>query len=337
MDTPTAQTLSDNPITRRQKHYRRKNRYADAFESAGLQKEAQVLRDCHETEILAACSNCGHAWWVPYRCRTRVCPLCSYKVMLERSQLMLALCRGMDHPKLLTLTMPTWTDDPKQGIRFLRASFARLRRTALLRKVVGGAYQIELIPKQNGWHIHIHVLMDAPYLPYQLIYSAWQKITGINVPQIDIRAASDPAAQVYVCKYAAKSVSFNDSPDVIVAWYLATKGQRLFATFGKWYNKKLRDIAPELCPPVAPSICPHCNAEKTTFLARDGPHIYGWDVWKDIKAHICPDDITMRDDATVKGILYGPETQPTKPTQTDPTDPITQPRDLLDNRIYGVQ
>jgi len=298
---------SQNPITRKAKHFRRKHRYAEAFERAGLLKEAAVLHDCNETEIIAACSSCGHSWWVKFRCRTRVCPLCSYKVMLDRSQLLIALCRGMSHPKLLTLTMPTWTDDPKQGIKFLRASFQKLRRIKLMRKVVGGAYQIELKPKENGWHIHIHALLDAPYLPYQLIFNAWKTITGINAPQIDIRAASDPKAQVYVCKYAAKSVGFDSHPDVIVAWYLATKGQRLFGTFGKWYNKKLIDIAPELVPLRPPPSCPCCGAEKTMYMARDGPHIFGWETWKVIKATIAPNDVCMRIDQDVINTLYGEE------------------------------
>jgi len=310
--------LSENPITRKAKHFRRKNRYADAFDRAGLQKEAAILRDCHETEILAACNNCGHSWWVKFRCRTRVCPLCSYKVMLDRSKFLIELCRGMTHPKLLTLTMPTWTDDPKLGIRTLRANFCRLRRTKLMRKVVGGAYQIELKPKENGWHIHIHALLDAPYLPYQLIFSAWKKITGIDVPQIDIRAASDPKAQVYIAKYAAKSVGFDSSPDVIVQWYLATKGQRLFGTFGKWYNKKLADIAPELCPPKPPCTCPRCGAEKTTYLARDGPYIFGWETWKELKSTICPNDIVSRTDDEVCSTLYGEEeTRPTNMNQEE--------------------
>lgn len=223
--------------------------------------------------------------------------------MKERSKFLLALCKGMKHAKLLTLTMPRWTTEPKQGIRFIRASFMKLRRTKLFRKIRGGAYQVELIKKPDGWHIHIHVLFDGPFIPHQWIFTQWGRIIGVAVPQIDVRAASDPGAQVYVCKYASKSASFDASIEDIVDWYIATKGQRLFGTFGEWYNKKLIDIAPELCPPVAPRECPNCHAEHTTFLARDGPFIYGWLTWKEIAPTFGADGAWTRDIQEVKKML----------------------------------
>ena len=269
-------------VFKRRKHFLRKRRYAKAFADASYDKVASQLNECQETESLVVCHSCRGSWWITTRCRLRVCPLCSFVKAQERAIFIQAMCKEMKHPKLLTLTFPTWTDDPRAGIKLLRASFSRLRRFTFMRHVVGGAYQIELKQKTGGWHIHLHSIMDAPYLPYQKIFTAWKAITGVSVPQVDIRAASTPEAQAYAAKYASKSNSFDAQPQSIVAWYEATKGSRLFGTFGKWFNKTLADVLPDKFADIEPPRCPHCGAVKSAFLARDGPFIFGPELWHDI-------------------------------------------------------
>lgn len=263
----------------RKYHYARKHQYAEQFALRGHHEIAQQLEDCQETEVLAACTNCGASWYIVNKCRLRVCPLCSYEVAKRRGQYLIAMTAKMSHPKLLTLTMPLWTKDPQVGIRFLRVSFNKLRKKKLFSVVRGGAYQIELKPKDEGWHIHLHALLDAPYLPYQRLFSVWKEILGTTAPQVDIRSADTRKAREYAAKYAAKSADFYSHPETVVLWYEATKGQRLFATFGKWYNAKLEELTGEPEQPIPKANCPDCKAESTVFLARDGPWIYGSTEW----------------------------------------------------------
>ena len=276
-------------VRKRRKHFARKRAYAEQFEAAGLPDVAQKLRDCQETEVLACCSHCGQSWWILNKCRLRVCPLCAYEVALLRGQFMLALTRNMQWPKLLTLTMPLWRYDPKEGISLLRESFAKLRKTKVFRPVVGGAYTIEVKVQDEGLHIHMHVLLDAPFLPYQRLFSAWKKILACEAPQVDIRAAPTEQARIYVAKYASKSASFDSAPDIIVRWYEATKGQRLFATFGKWYNAKIEELDKEVQPQTEKAHCPFCKTERTIFLARDGPYIYGHEEWQTVAGNFLRD------------------------------------------------
>jgi hypothetical protein len=205
--------------------------------------------------------------------------LCSYEVAKRRGEYLIAMTSKMTHPKLITLTMPLWTQDPQVGIRFLRTAFNKLRKSKLFSVVKGGAYQIELKPKDNGWHIHIHALLDAPYLPYQRLFTVWKTILGTNAPQVDIRSADTRKAREYAAKYAAKSADFYSHPETVVLWYEATKGQRLFATFGKWYNAKLEELTGEPEQPIPKAKCPNCDAESSVYLARDGPWIYGSAEW----------------------------------------------------------
>ena len=261
-------------------HLRKKRIFAAAFESHGLTDVAKALRDCTETESLIFCSECGHNWYVPTKCRSRVCPICAWRMTQERAAYMEEMCKNMTHPKMLTLTMPTWTESPRDGIAFLRKSFTALRNRKIWRNVKGGAYQIELKPKDNGWHIHVHVILDSPFLPYQQLFSAWRDILKIPAPQIDIRAVPTRQARAYACKYAAKGADYDGNPDAIVQWYIATQGSRLWATFGAWYRVPKALLFAEEDGDDGPQRCPNCGRSGCIAFARDGPFILGPEAWQ---------------------------------------------------------
>lgn len=294
-------------VYKRRKHFKRKHHYSELFAVAGEHKLASALSNCQESYELVCCKSCRKSWWVITRCRQRVCPLCSYERTLVRAKFIQAMTKDMQYPKLVTLTMPTWTKNPRDGIAYIRTAFNNLRRQKIFEQVVGGAYQIELKPKDNGWHIHLHAILDCPYIPYQRLWSTWKKITHLKCPQIDIRAASNEKARAYVAKYASKSADFDSDPNTIVEWYNATKGLRLFATFGKWYNKTIEELEGDLSPTLPPSRCPHCNEEKTSFFARDGPYIYGGKLWRQIEWAFVNNLGEWKPMAGVKDILDNPK------------------------------
>jgi hypothetical protein len=275
-------------ITRRKKHFLRKRKIAERMRNANLIPQAEQLEHCGEYTTIMACSHCGHTSRVVCRCKLRVCPLCSYKEAKQRGEYLKAMTRHMQHPKLLTLTMPLWMDDARDGITFIRDAFNRLRKSEVFQKVVGGSYQIEIKIKDNGFHIHIHALLDCPYMPYQHLWSTWKKIIGHDCPQTDIRSADTPQAREYAAKYAAKASDFDADLDNVVAWYEATKGLRLFATFGKWFNATMEELDPEHPRFIPKCTCAQCGAEGTMYLARDGPFLFSPDVWKAMEKIIVP-------------------------------------------------
>lgn len=263
---------------------RLKNIYAEEFAKRGDYSTAEALQNCTETRSLMLCQSCQGHWYTTTRCRKRVCPVCSYNVAQERRKFLHHLCRRLSHPKLITLTMPSWRGNPRDGISHLRESVAKLRRTKFFRGVKGGAYSIEVIPHEEYWHIHIHLICDAPFLPYQHLFSTWRKILNLSHVQVDIRSASSKAAQFYIAKYASKPGHGGVSPSMIVDYHLAIKGLRLFGTFGTWYNTTIEELDNEAPAIVYKTKCPHCGKEGTSFFARDGPFIIGpgiWDIWKE--------------------------------------------------------
>lgn len=240
---------------------------------------------CSQTELLLCCEACGHTKYVTYRCQARLCPICSWTLSRERAQFSEALLAQMKYPKFLTLTMRTWEGSPRDGIKYLRDCFNKLKAQKVWKCVKGGCYQIELKPKDNGWHIHIHVLFDAPYIPKQKLFSAWREILQQKYVAIDIRACRTKAQRSYVVKYVSKNENFHNDPALAVEWYEATKGSRLFGTFGSWYNAKLEELLnPEEFTVWRPA-CENCGDENHMFFARDGPFIFG-DLWEDRRNYL---------------------------------------------------
>jgi len=255
----------------RAKHFARKREVAAAFDAAGYIDVADHLRDCQEVSLQCICRDCGEVIYIPDRCRLRVCPLCSYARARHRGRMILALTHRMQWPKLLTLTQPLWRGLPSDGIDYLREAWNKLRETQLFKMVKGGVYQIELKPSGDHWHIHLHALIDAPFLPYQQIFTAWTSILGVQHAEIDIQAATTDSQKIYAAKYCAKAADYEGTLPRVVAWYAITKGKRLFAGFGTWYNIKPEDVESETDWRPEPFACPKCGALKSCVL---GIHVH---------------------------------------------------------------
>jgi len=286
-------TPTENPqlaaLRRRMRPHKIKQRYAAAFQEAGIAAQAHALKHCALSYFTVICTSCGHTKQALYRCRLRVCPICSFELTKERSLFMKQHTAGKPKPKLLTLTIQRWTSDPRDGIKHLRQCWAKLRRSSVFKAVKGGAYQIELKRKPNGWHIHIHALLETPYIARQRIFTAWKGITGIMVPQVHITEAPNDKAIEYTAKYVSKQGDFEGPQDTIVQWYRATKGSRLFEFFGEWRKSaKAWQIARAAANPVS-VICPQCKAVKSMVPGYSVEMLLGYEIWRDLRDTAPPD------------------------------------------------
>jgi hypothetical protein len=256
-----------------------KRRVARAFREAGRNDIARRLDMCGEWEQLVACGECGGYWWTRYRCKLRCCPVCSKDKARDRAAYLLAVANEQTQCKMITLTMRRWRGDTREGIKVLRQAIQRFRDTKIMAKCKGGAYTIELIPKPDGWHIHAHMIVDVPYIPFRVLVRAWAHALRQPSPHVRIQNASAAAVKKYICKYASKSMIAEVGAANIVAWFDAIQGSRLWATFGHWYNATLEEMSGGFFEPPQPPPCPHCGTRGRVFCARAGPAIFGRD-WR---------------------------------------------------------
>lgn len=202
---------------------------ASQIESCG---RFPVLYMSGATGELAVCRN---------RCRSRSCPYCSLLRSREITQRVTTLLKHMDSPRFLTLTMKSSHVDLPSQIKRLKTCFSRFRRTSEWRKhVIGGLSVIEITyTTEQGWHPHLHLIVDGSYWSQKKISFGWKKITG-DSDIVDIRAIwSRSNAASYISKYIAKSwgnASYDDL--VIVEQCMSTRGMRTLSTFGTLHNVK---------------------------------------------------------------------------------------------------
>lgn len=287
-ERPATQRTTGSPYSKKAirfaSHMRRKEMIADELEKIHEYKAAAALRECHTTEHLTGCTHCGASWWVTTKCRSRICPICAYKTAQLRAQIIQEMMIGLRHPKFITLTMPRWTGDPGEGIKHLRKAFARLRKSGGIPGLEGGCYAIEVIPKTDGWHIHMHLIVDCDYVPHKKLIVAWGIALGVKSPSVDVRDACGLNAAKYVAKYVTKSLDPKDGPAAFAKLYQAIVGVRLFSLFGKWYKSPKMTEAWYASQDNARTKCPCCGELGTLFDVRCGRFVFGKD-WDQISRY----------------------------------------------------
>lgn len=157
----------------------------------------------------------------------------------------------IQHPKLLTLTIPNVARLTKHVVLSIPRALKRLFRRKYYQNLVrGGLLALEVTNTGNGWHPHAHVLLDADYLPQQKLDKDWKKLTG---GMVDIRARTPQNALPYMLKYVGKAPDIYRtdqnkglkrycSPDERIEreieYNAAMKGIRTVQPFGTLYGKE---------------------------------------------------------------------------------------------------
>ena len=62
-----------------------------------------------------------------------------------------------------------------------------------------------------------------------------------------------------MCKYATKTADFEQGTATLVDWYEATKGSRLWGTWGTFYNAEELKTATLSLADTFSKVCPHCG------------------------------------------------------------------------------
>lgn len=174
------------------------------------------------------------------RCRDRLCQICTRYRSLQVAARMSAIVSRMRCCKFLTLTLADDGSSLTQRLDRLIESFRELRRRAEWRRNVdGGVAVIEITRGKDGfhWHVHLHALIDADFIPQRSLSDMWHQITGDSMI-VDIRAVHDRhKAARYVTKYAAKSGNlWGWTFDEIAEYAEALHRRRMVITFGSCHN-----------------------------------------------------------------------------------------------------
>lgn len=231
------------------------------------------------------------------RCRDRTCPICGRVKAEEWREGLLHRVRGYTRQhqlRLVTLTVSHHIDDSLSAVydrlmdAYRHLTHDRAHRAWWRRRVHGGAWVVELKYGRNGWHPHIHMIVEGPYMPVRDLRAHWVAAGGGR--EVDVASIRDPrmAAQ-YVTKYLAKGwrwiqrqriyhgrgrpytyrdLSYDDTRPMRAYVTGQTRGRRMHGYVGTWWGDG---------PDRPPAICPACGGPWDA--CAHVMHPWEWERW----------------------------------------------------------
>lgn len=225
----------------------------------------EKMAECATKIIYNYCAECGSMHIAKTNlCRDRLCPLCSWRLALQRSGEMMATLNHLAESGLeiraamITLTIKNVRlDGLSEALEAILDAWSRLRKRTIWKKWVAGyARSIEITKGKKGTyhpHMHIFIIWRDGYhknISQRELCNLWKESLRIDyIPVCDIRAAYcsdkalDPQSQewsglikaaIEATKYAlsGKVTLGIDKPNELAGLALAVKNRRLLAYGG---------------------------------------------------------------------------------------------------------
>lgn len=251
----------------------------ETLDEWGETEFANKLRSCSE-KILIHCIECDHDLVTEKHCKRRWCPVCARVISAERVAKFSGAIKRMNSPLFVTLTMPNVTD-ARAGIHEIRKAFGRWKRQKWFKEldVKGGIASLEITNRGKGWHPHLHVLLDCPWLaPSRLmpqpgdspriikskcsesqaqLSAAWATALRTETAIVHVKKAGPEIARE-VLKYSVKPsdlIECADNPGDIIR---AMDRTRLVTTWGSCYGLSA-EIKAEAAALKEPCKCEKCG------------------------------------------------------------------------------
>ena len=233
------------------------------------------LRRCGIPTALR-CMSCGHVHQSLTRCKNKWCPACQRYLATVRAERIRFAVKGMKWPLFLTLTQGNTVTIDEQDVRGIRRAFGKLRNRRFWKeKVRGGVAAFEVTNIGNGWHLHLHAVIDCQWLsilstPPKKWHTAEEKAWKVLVAKSELQEMSrqclgqgtDPIVHVKrvdadivqeVVKYTIKGDELLEMDDEIAPLIDAIDGTRMMTTFGNCYRlaarlEEVEGVSSFLCP-----------------------------------------------------------------------------------------
>lgn len=250
---------------------------------------AEILLNCGKT-LKLICVNCGTQRDAKIRCKKRWCPVCAYYVAVDRVSKYRDIVDDFQWPLFVTLTVRNTVD--VEGLLRLKESWGKFRRRKLIRdKVKSGIVGYEVTNKGQGWHPHIHALLDCRWLSLHVpeptrkdnreekerkymaaadeLGRAWADCTGQEIASVRARRG-DANALIEVLKYSCKGSELIKCDEPVTPLIRLMQGMRLMTTFGE-----IRKIAKDQDPEEGEASgcqCETCKMHGTTIPLSAANH-----------------------------------------------------------------
>ena len=212
---------------------------ASKLRSIGRIDLAGPLEVCHTQETFALCTECRRVTKYLNRCERHYCPECQPRLARERRESVEWWAKLIREPKHVILTVRNTTTLTKLHVQTFKDCFTRLRRSKFARNWRGGFYRLEVTNETQGWHLHMHALVDAGWIAQKHLAEAWAKIIGQDIAIVHVRDVHSRDYLAEVTKYTVKGSQLASwSAEKIAEFVDAFNGLRSFGVFGDLHGKR---------------------------------------------------------------------------------------------------
>lgn len=239
----------------------------ERLSSEGETSLLKKLEICQQP-LKLKCLTCQAVKEVRQRCKRKWCPSCSKQLAADRAMDLTYMVERMRWPLFVTLTMKNVFDVQPSDIKRLRRAFGKLRHRKVWKlRVVGGVAAVEMTNIGNGWHPHLHCVVDCEWLAWktppphwrdtpkklkakfksaaQEVERTWSKILGQESSSVEIcRAYKDTIAKEIV-KYTVKNSDLVTCEGSAGDFIRALDSTRLLTSFGTMHGQCSRSIRSE--------------------------------------------------------------------------------------------
>lgn len=207
------------------------------LESVGQDTLAGKLRNCHQDKSWRVCCGCSkrtHYW---NRCDIFWCPQCSPRLARKRVDDLMWWVSKMRAPKHVVLTLRNIPNLTQSFLRESQKALSRLRRRKNLAGWTSGFWAMEITNRGRGWHVHFHLVVDAPWTDVRELSRIWKECNGGAGEVVWIEDATKGGLKAslprYVTKYTAKGFGLHEwDADMLAQFVTAIARVRTFGVFG---------------------------------------------------------------------------------------------------------
>ena len=207
--------------------------------SAGRPDLAKPLAGCHTVETCRVCDDCRRVSIFFNRCERHYCPECAPRLARERRESVEWWAKEVGEPKHVVLTVRNTDRITKSYVQWFKMCFGKLRRRKFARSWRGGFYRLEITNERQGWHLHLHALVDAGWIPAGQLAAEWAEIVGQDFAIVKVKDVHCRDYLAEVTKYTVKGSQLAGwEPAQIVEFLDAFDGVKTFGVFGSLYGKR---------------------------------------------------------------------------------------------------
>lgn len=207
---------------------------------------AEELEACHRDSWNIVCTGCRKSSKVWNRCDLFFCPRCAPRLSNERHDRCKFWVSKVSRPLHVVLTVGNMRDLSRGVLVSFCDAWARLRRMVVWEKVRGGFYRIEVTNEGNGWHLHLHCLIDCDFLCGKKLSIAWAKASRGWGKIVKVLPVTGDSYLREVTKYVVKGDQLAKWSAADIAVFVDTfRGKRTFGVFGsmRGFRQEAKDFA----------------------------------------------------------------------------------------------